>query len=284
VLRRWRQIAQEYDPPRVLIGETSVDRIEDVAPFYGTGEDELNLAFNFPFIESPFEAGSLSEIVGKTTELLPAGAWPAWTGSNHDVSHLSTRWAAGDGAKVRLALMMLLTLRGTPVFFEGDEIGLEDTDIEHEDVLDPVGLRFWPVYKGRDPERGPMPWEPGPGGGFTVPGARTWLPMGDPSLNNVLDQRADPGSVLNYMRDLIALRRATPDLRLGDSVALPAPDGCWAWRRGESVTVVLNMSDSEAVVSGVDGTVGSCTDRSRDGEAVDGTLTLAGWTGAVVIS
>jgi alpha-glucosidase len=288
VLRRWRLIAHEYDPPRVLIGETSVDRLEDVAPFYGSGDDELDLAFNFPFIESPFEAAPLSLVVEKLTELLPAGAWPVWTGSNHDVSHLATRWAGGDDAKVRIALMMLLTLRGTPVFFEGDEIGLEDTDIERDDVLDPVGLRFWPVYKGRDPERGPMPWHPGPGGGFTGPGVPAWLPMRDPTLINVADQRKDPGSVLNFMRDLIALRRATPDLQLGDSVQLPAPDGCWAWRRGESVTVVLNMSDTDAMVGGagdaVSGEIAACTDRSREGEAVGGSLTLAPWTGTVVVA
>ena len=283
VLRRWRKIADEYDPPRVLIGETSVDRIEDLVAFYGTGDDELDLAFNFPFFEAPFDPVALSSIAGKLTEMLPDGAWPAWTGSNHDISHLATRWGAGEPNKVRLALMMLLTLRGTPVFFEGDEIGLEDTDIEHEDVLDPVGLRFWPVYKGRDPERGPIPWGPGPGGGFTDPGVRTWLPMGDPSRNNVAGQRDDPTSVLNFMRDLIALRRATPDLQLGDSVPVDAPEGCWAWRRGEAATVVLNMSDAAARVGGVEGTIGACTDRSREGERVDGTIHLSAWMGAVVI-
>ena len=187
-------------------------------PFYGSN-DELNLGFNFPFIEAEFEAEALSSVVDRTAELLPDDAWPVWTGSNHDVSHLATRWAAGDPAKVKLALMMLLTLRGTPVLYEGDEIGLEDTSIEHEDVLDPVGLRFWPAYKGRDPERNPMPWRPGAGGGFTEPGVRTWLPMGDPGHSNVADQRSDPDSVLNFVRDLIALRRATPDLQAGGSTS-----------------------------------------------------------------
>ena len=197
VLRRWRQIAEEYDPPRVLIGETNGRSSRGSAALLRVGR-RAHLAFNFPFIEAPFEAGALSSIVDAMSELLPAGAWPVWTGSNHDVSHLATRWAAGDNAKVRLALMMLLTLRGTPVLFEGDEIGLEDTDIERDDVLDPVGLRLSPVYKGRDPERGPMPWEGRPGGGFTRPGVRTWLPMRDPTSNNVSDQRKDPRSVLEF--------------------------------------------------------------------------------------
>ena len=68
-----------------------------------------------------------------------------WTGSNHDVSRLATRWAGGDPAKVRLALLMLLTLRGTPVLYQGDEIGLTDVDLTHDEILDPVGLRFWPA-------------------------------------------------------------------------------------------------------------------------------------------
>ena len=284
VLRRWRRIADEYDPPRVLIGETSVDRVEDIVPFYGSGSDELDLAFNFPFFEAPFEAETLSSIAYKLTSLLPTEAWPAWTGSNHDISHLATRWGAGDTKKVRLALLMLLTLRGTPVFFEGDEIGLEDSEIERDEVLDPVGLRFWPVYKGRDPERGPVPWKPGPGGGFTDPGIRTWLPMRDPSLNNIASQRAEPSSVLNFVRDLIALRRSNPDLVLGDTLPVPAPEGCWAWQRGGSATVVLNMSEGPAEVVIFEGTIRSCTDRNREGERVDGTLSLAPWTGAVVIS
>src|SRR6202030_858531 len=154
VLRRWRRITGKYDPPRVLLGETSVDRIEDLPPFYGS-DDELHMGFNFPFIEAAFEAEAMSAVVDQTVQLLPDNAWPVWTGSNHDVSHLSTRWAGGDDAKVKLALMMLLTLRGTPVLYEGDEIGLEDTSIEREEALDPVGIRFWPYYKGRDPERNP---------------------------------------------------------------------------------------------------------------------------------
>jgi alpha-glucosidase len=180
--------------------------------------------------------------------------------------------------------MMLLSLRGTPVFFEGDEIGLEDSELERDDVLDPVGLRFWPVYKGRDPERGPVPWKPGPGGGFTEPGVRTWLPMRDPSLNNIASQRGHPASVLNFVHDLIALRRSTPALALGDSAPVPSPDGCWAWRRGGSATVVLNMSDVSAEVVVFKGTIRCCTDRSREGEKVAETLSLAAWTGAIVIS
>ena len=289
VLRRWRGVADHYQPQRLLLGETSVDHLEDMASFYGNGDDELQLAFNFPFIEAPFGAKELSAIADRTVELLPSGSWPVWTGSNHDVSRLATRWAAGDERKTRLALMMLLTLRGTPVLYQGDEIGLEDTPLEQEELRDPVGIRFWPYYKGRDPARTPMPWSGGAGGGFTAPGVSTWLPMGDNERRNVEDQRRDPGSVLNFVRELIASRRATPDLQVGVSEQVASPDGCWAWSRGDSVKVVLNMSDDEVTVGGIEGRIGACSAPAgasgvtRRGESVSGTLRLAPWTGVVVV-
>ncbi|MFZ0665256.1 MAG: alpha-amylase family glycosyl hydrolase [Acidimicrobiales bacterium] len=284
VLRRWRKIGDSYDPPRVLVGETSVDKIEALVTFYGSDDDELHLAFNFPFIEAPFEAEAMSKIAALTTELLPPYAWPVWVGSNHDVSRFSTRWAEGDKRKIRLAQMMLLSMRGTPFLFEGDEIGLEDADPTEEQLRDPVGIRFWPYYKGRDPERSPMPWTAAENGGFTAPGVETWLPMTDPAVCNVADQRADPGSVLNYLRDLIIARRENPEFVLGTSSPVDAPSGCWAWRRGETFTVALNMSDSDSEIPGVTGNVLICTDTSRNGDAVSGTLSLAPWTGAIVKS
>jgi alpha-glucosidase len=282
VIRRWRKLGDTYDPPRLFLGETSVDRVEDLIPFYGSG-DELQLAFNFPFIESPFESGPLSAVVELISGLLPEYAWPVWTGSNHDVSRLATRWAEGHPQKTRVALMMVLTLKGTPVLYEGDEIGLEDAEVEREELLDPVGVRFWPYYKGRDPERSPMPWQPGPNGGFTDPGVKTWLPMTDPDRCNVADQTPEPGSVLHLVRDLIALRRSTPALTLGGSERVAAPEGCWVWRRGEMATVALNLSDVAVDIGAIDGRVAICTDRSRDGEAVSGGLHLAAWCGAIVL-
>jgi alpha-glucosidase len=268
-----------------LVGETSVDKVEDLVPFYGSNDDELQLAFNFPFIEAPFEAAPMSAIEALTASVLPQGAWPVWTGSNHDVSRLATRWAEGDVRKVRLALMMLMTLRGTPVLYEGDEIGLQDAEIEQTDVLDPVGIKYWPYYKGRDPERSPMPWNAQPNGGFTAPGVATWLPMTDPAKCNVADQRDDPTSVLHYAQSLIAFRRDHLDMVLGASEPVEGvPSSCWAWRRGDSATVVLNMSDSESSLEGISGRIGVCSGAPRDDEVVSGTLVLAPWTGVIVVA
>ena len=281
VLRRWRTISGTYDPARVLLGETNVESLEVLASYYGAGDDELHMGFNFPFIEAPFEAGALSAIVERTEALLPPGAWPVWTGSNHDVSRLATRWAGGDGAKVRLALLMLLTLRGTPVLYQGDEIGLPDGELTHEDILDPVGLRYWPYYAGRDPERTPMPWDAGPHGGFTPAPSVPWLPLAD-SPANVADQRGDPGSVLSLVRDVIALRRRSPDLRAGDYTRLPGAEGLWAWRRGSDTVVALNLSSVPVVFDlPLPGRVVAGTVREREGSATGDTVRLDGWEGVV---
>ena len=151
---------------------------------------------------------------------------------------------------------MMLCLRGTPVLYQGDEIGLCDSDVAHEDMRDPLGVLYWPAYAGRDAMRTPMPWRDAAGGGFTVPGARPWLPLSDTSHCNVEDQRSDPESTLLLARDLISLRKRTDDLRRGEYEPIdPTPIGIWAWKRGDSVLVVLNMSDHDAELTGVSGEI-----------------------------
>lgn len=284
VLRGWRCIAGRYQPERVLLGETNVEQLETLVSYYGNGTDELSLSFNFPFIESRLEAGALRGIVERMEELLPEAAWPVWTGSNHDVSRLSTRWAGGDDRKVKLALLMLLTLRGTPVLYQGDEIGLTDVELEHEHIRDPVGLRFWPAYRGRDEARTPMPWTGEPNGGFTSPGITPWIPLGDPAACNVADQEGRPGSVLSFARDAIALRRRSPDLVASTYCTLPSPEGVWAWRRGRRTVVALNFSDSTCRIDlplGGDEVVLS-TDQTRVSDPTRGGVDLAPWEGVVL--
>jgi alpha-glucosidase len=280
VIRGWRTIADEYDEPRVLIGETPVEEREALARFYGD-DDELNLAFNFPFITAPFEAEPLRRIVEETEALLPPGAWPAWTGSNHDMSRLATRWAGNDPRKIRAALVMLLTLRGTPVLYQGDEIGLGDVAVAQDQLRDPLGVRYWPHYAGRDAMRTPMHWGNTPGGGFTEPGVMPWLPLGDTDTHNVEDQRADGESILALTRDLIALRKRTPDLQVGSYETLPMADGVWAWRRGTSAVVVINMTDAVAAVN-LTGRIGIGTDRARDGQSIGSSDSLRPWEALVI--
>jgi len=282
VLRRWREVADAANPPRILVGETYVLDLDQLIPYYGQAEDELNLAFNFLFVHERLDAAAMRAIVEHMEERLPAGAWPVWTGSNHDAKRLTTRWADDDERRARVALTMLLTLRGTPVLYYGDEIALPDVPQDAATARDPVARRLGDPSENRDVCRTPMPWSAEPGGGFTTAEATPWLPFGDLAAHNVAAQREDPGSVLHLVRDLIALRRAEPDLRSGAYATLDAPAGAWAWRRGDGHAVALNLSDAAVTVDGIAGRVAIATDRARDGEAVDGSLRLASYEGAVV--
>ena len=141
VLRRWRALSDGYEPQRILVGETYVLDLDQLIPFYGGGEDELNLAFNFLFVHAELEADTMRTIVEGVEEKLPATSWPVYTGSNHDAGRLATRWAGGDPERARVALMMLLTLRGTPFLYYGDEIGLPDVQLDPANALDPVAQR-----------------------------------------------------------------------------------------------------------------------------------------------
>ena len=282
VLRRWRALADDEDPRRILVGETYVLDLDQLIPFYGNGEDELNLAFNFLFVHAELDAGELRPIVEGVESKLLAASWPVYTGSNHDAGRLTTRWGGNDPDRSRLAVLMLLTLRGTPFLYYGDEIGLADVPIDPEKALDPVARRTGDADRNRDPCRTPMQWTREDGAGFTEAGVTPWLPFGDPATCNVADQRDDPGSQLNLVRDLIALRREHADLRSGTYESLPAPDGAWAYRRGDGFAVALNMGDGEVPIAGLAGTVAIATVRARDGETVDGALRLGPWQGAVV--
>ncbi len=278
--RRWREVADSYDPPKVLIGETFVERLEDLFPFFGDGGDELHLDFNIPFAHAPFDASTLADMIGRTEAAMPALGTPVWTGSNHDISRFPTRWADGDPARARCALMMLLTLRGTTVLYQGDEIGMVDTDVPRDELLDPVGIRFHP-HAGRDAVRTPMQWENTPGGGFTDANATPWLRFGDLACN-VADQRDDPDSFLTLTRDLIALRQSTPDLGADAWSALAAPDGVLAYRRGDATWIYLNLGTSGVQIEDVVGTTAVGTNRARDGEIATGSLTLAPAEGVVL--
>jgi alpha-glucosidase len=279
VFRRWRTLVDGYRPERILLGETWVLDLKQLVRFYGNGNDQLHLAMNFPFLFAGFGPG-MRAVVEAAEAGLPSGAWSAWHGSSHDSGRFPTRWCGGDPRKVRAAMLVLLTLRGTPLLYYGDEIGMEEVAVPRERLRDPVGIRGWPQDPGRDRARTPMPWTGAAMGGFTLPGVQPWLPPGDPSAGNVADQREDPGSVLNLCRDLIALRRARPDLALGDFAAVEAPDGVWAWRRGRATLVAVNASDTSAEVDLGEVEVLLGTRREREGHR--GPLILEPWEAVVV--
>jgi alpha-glucosidase len=281
ILRRWRKLADSYERNRILVGETYVFEPELLAEFYGAG-DEVNLAFNLMFLHSQFDAEALRDVVETAERVLPDNCWPTWTAGNHDNRRFPTRWAGGDSAKARAAMVMMLGLRGTPFLYYGDEIGMPDTEIPDDRILDPVA-RYHGSRLGRDPERTPMHWSGEAGGGFTSAGVEPWLPFGDYAACNVADQRHDPDSMLSLTRDLISLRDAIPQLRRGDYATLPcSAAGLWAWNRGERALIACNLSDGAATVPDVDGAIRLSTTRARDAESVSGSLHLDPWEAAIV--
>jgi alpha-glucosidase len=262
VYRRWRELAREYDPERLLVGETWVAGPHELVKYYGADDDELHLAMNFPFVQAALDSAALRPIVERWESILPPTAWPVWCGSNHDLVRFPTRWCDGDEAKIRCALLILLTLRGTPILYYGDEIGMEQVSIPTGEQLDRA--------HNRDGCRTPMQWT-------QDTSQEWWLRWGD-ATRNVQDLREDPSSVLHLCRDLIAARRALS----GPYSGLDAPSGVWAWRRGESGVVAVNLADRPASVEGVSGKVVIGTDRARDGETVAGRLRLGPWEGVVL--
>jgi alpha-glucosidase len=177
--------------------------------------------------------------------------------------------------------MLLLTLRGTPVLYYGDELAMPEAEVAFERVVDPVGKLADPDRPGRDGARTPMPWTDEPGGGFTSAGVEPWLPFGDLAAVNVAGQLLDRGSPLNLTRDLIALRRAEEALRTGAYEEAVVEDGLWAFRRGEGFLVALNLGSGPASVA-AQGTIAIGTRRERDGEAIARSLLLAPGEGAVL--
>jgi alpha-glucosidase len=259
--RDWRRLAAEYEPERLLLGETYVVDLDRLATFY-EGGDGLQLGMNFAFVHAALR--ELPDVVDETERTLPRDGWPVLVGSSHDHVRFPTRWAGGDEALARCALVALLTLRGTPILYQGDELLLEQVEVPRERLRDPVGVRFWPEQPGRDGSRTPIPWAPGPGHGFTEPGVEPWLPFGEHEGGTWTEQREDPASALTLARDLLALRRREPDLRAGAYERLDAPDGVWAYRRGGGIVVALNLGAVPAELP-LAGRIELSTTRSRDG-------------------
>jgi alpha-glucosidase len=234
-----RRVTDEY-PDRVLIGEAWLP-IDRMMKYYGVDLSGLHLPFNFQLIQARWDAAGLAAIVRDYEAALPAGAWPNWVLGNHDRSRIATR-VGQDQARV--AALLLLTLRGTPTLYYGDEIGMPDVPVPLDRVRDPWGKNVPGFGLGRDPERTPMQWTRAAGAGFTT--GTPWLPLAEDYLaRNVEVERADPQSILSLTRAVLALRRREPALSIGSIVSLDAGPGILAFRRehqARAFTVVLNLT------------------------------------------
>jgi glycosidase len=238
IAREMRRIADEYGD-RVLIGEIYLP-FDRLVRYYGAALDEVQLPFNFALIGAPWDARSLAALIRRYEAALPPGGWPNWVLGNHDRPRIASR--VGE-AQARVAAMLLLTLRGTPTLYYGDELGLSDVDIPLARARDPRELREPGLGLGRDPVRTPMPWSDAPHAGFSE--AEPWLPLNpDWETRNVAEATADAGSMLTLTRALLRLRRERPPLALGAIRVLQPQGDVLAYVRegeGERVLVALNL-------------------------------------------
>jgi alpha-glucosidase len=282
VIRELRRIVDAYDE-RVLIGEIYLPN-EQLMTYYGPQLDEVHLPFNFQLILLPWDAKVVREAVDAYETALPADAWPNWVLGNHDQSRIASRVGL---AQARVAHMLLLTLRGTPTCYYGDEIGMRDVPVPPELARDPQE-RLSPGH-GRDPQRTPMQWDGSPGAGFTT--GTPWLPLADDyQAVNVAAQQADPRSMLSLFTRLLALRRTSKALTVGSHRSLDAgSDAVFAYLREagpERLLVVLNFGVAEQQLdlsaAGTRAEVLCATGLARDGQVDLGTLRLHGDEGLVL--
>ncbi len=240
-----RQILDDY-PERYAVGETFPDSAESAARYSAPGY--LHAAFNFEFAHCPWSARCFFRAISRWEALLGADQWPTYVLGNHDLSRPASRYGVEENDdRLKVAAAMLLAMRGTPFIYYGDEIGMRDIPIRSkDDVLDPVGRRFWPLFKGRDGCRSPMQWTAAENAGFSV--GKAWLPVhGNYVERNVESQLKDPTSLQSFYRSLLRLRRKYVALRRGDLMLLTGtPRGILAFRRQsgqETLFIVLNFGD-----------------------------------------
>lgn len=260
VFREMRQVADESPAlgpassspgERVLIAEPYGEDAELAASCHGGADDELHMAFNFEFLKRPWDARAFRVAAERWYALLPKGAWPNFTLGNHDKPRSAWRYRsrkpAMTEARAKIAAAMLLTLKGSPFLYYGEEIGMTCQRLARAALRDPLGIATWPLgFLGRDPERTPMQWNGAPDGGFGSPSP--WLPMNsDWKARNVEAQKADPGSLLSWYRSLARLRREEAALRHGEIRFVDSGKEILAYERldepsGGKILVYLSFS------------------------------------------
>lgn len=289
IIRDMRHVLDDYDE-RMMVGEIYLPN-DELVKYYGKDLDECHLPFNFQLVLLPWEAATVRRAVDAYEAALPEGAWPNWVLGNHDQHRIASRVGP---AQARVANMLLLTLRGTPTCYYGDEIGMEDGKIPPEFIQDPQALGQPEIADlvGRDPERTPMQWDASPNAGFTLPEATPWLPVAaNYPERNVEAQNSDPASMLSLYRALTGLRQREPALSVGNyrSVDANASD-VFAYVRmypgGSTFLIVLNFGSEAHHLDlsrvGASGEIAVATDMRRDGVVALSDLELAPDEGLVV--
>lgn len=290
IVAEMRRVADAFNDARssrVLIGELYLPLSRLVA-YYGLNAEGvlegMQLPFNFQLIAAEWQAARIDRLVRDYEAALPAGAQPNWVLGNHDKPRIASRVGP---QMARLAAMLLLTLRGTPTLYYGDEIGMTEVPIPADEVQDPFEKNKPGMGLGRDPQRTPMQWSAAAHAGFTM--GAPWLRLADDwATHNVEAQSRDPGSMLALYRRLIALRRAQPALNRGNHEALDTEDEVLAYARngeGQRLVVLLNFGATAATPSPAlvprQSIVLASTAPAR-AESIKGRLVLAPYEGVVI--
>jgi alpha-glucosidase len=247
IMREMRALTESYSQ-RVLIGELYLP-VERLMPYYGEQLDEIHLPFNFQFVTMPtWEASTIRQAVEGYEAALPQEAWPNWVLGNHDRTRIATRVGR---EQARLTQMLLLTLRGTPTCYYGDELGMQDVPLPRALMHDPLGKNH-PEHS-RDPVRSPMQWDGSANAGFCPAGVRPWLPIAsDYQTFNVAAEQHDPRSSLMLTRALLDVRRSHPALTLGSYRSIEQESAtCFVYLRQHSdqrCLMALNFSAHDQVV------------------------------------
>lgn len=283
VVAELRRVMDEF-ADRVLIGEIYLPPARLVA-YYGENLAGGHLPFNFALISTPWTAAAIADLIGSYEKALPSGAWPNWVLGNHDRMRIASRVGA---AQARLAAMLLLTLRGTPTLYYGDEIGLPQVPIAPEQVRDPFEKNVPGFGIGRDGCRTPMQWDGSSHAGFSD--AEPWLPLAENFVDeNVASQSVDAGSILNLYRTLIALRRARPELSIGDYSLIAVVGDVLVFQRTHDegrLVIALNFGTSAvslaAETCGLNGQIVLSTAMDRLSNVIADQLELRGGEGIIL--
>jgi alpha-glucosidase len=283
VITRMRHLVDQYQD-RVLIGEIYVP-IERLVQYYGVGLGGVHVPFNFQLLLSKWHAREIALIIGEYEAALPEGGWPNWVLGNHDRPRIASRVGR---AQARLAAMLLLTLRGTPTLYYGDEIGMRDVNIPPEKVRDPYEKNVPDRGLGRDSQRTPMQWSAAKNAGFTD--GDPWLPIAEDYAHvNVEAERNDPASMLTLYNQLLKTRRDEPALQVGRLESMEADGDLLTYvRRGSdsAFLIALNLGQEPLVINFSnkvsEGRIALSTHRDRSGECVRGDLRLRSEEGLLV--
>lgn len=282
--RTMRKVLEEYEE-RMMIAELYLP-VDRLVTYYGADHDEAHLPFNFILLSLPWEPEKIAAAIDEYETALPSEGWPNWVLGNHDRPRTASRIGL---QQAKVAAMLLLTLRGTPTIYYGEEIGMRDVPIPFEEMQDPQGINMPDKNLSRDPCRTPMQWSPEKNAGFTR--TRPWLRVDTNfARENVKVQKSDPHAMLLFYKRLIALRKKEPSLTTGNYKLIFADKQLLAYTRQatheQAFLILLNLSHRPAYFNTqklkLKGRIEVSTTLELEGTLVENTISLSGNEGVII--